>query len=75
MNQDRQKQNKAATDSQPVIENTWKENFSYNFSMRNKMISQVIDFSRVSSILDLGCGQQDLRVFVRYYSQPSCRHD
>lgn len=64
MSQDGQKQNKAATASQPVIENTWKENFSYNFSMRNKMISQVIDFSRVSSILDLGCGQQDLRLFV-----------
>jgi len=55
---------KRSKPNRKMAENTWKEDFPYNFSMRNQMISELIDFAQVRSLLDLGCGNQDLRRFV-----------
>ena len=62
------------------MENTWKDSFTYDFDQRIGLMSSCLDFTKINSIIDLGCGKQDLRKFilpdVHYYGydlHPHCQ--
>lgn len=47
-----------------MFENTWKENFSYDFHSRIRLMTSCLNFKKISSIIDVGCGQQDLKKYI-----------
>lgn len=38
--------------------NTWDESHAYSYEDRSRFLGKLVDFSQITSLLDLGCGEQ-----------------
>lgn len=57
---------------------TWKEEFKYEFDTRINFMCSLLNINLIKSIVDLGCGDQDLRKyippFIEYYGVDIYKH-